>query len=198
MSDLRILVMSGSSRTGSWNRQLAAVAARQIAAQGAQVTELDLRELQLPLYDGDIEAAGLPAGALRLRDLVADHDGLLIASPEYNGFITPLLLNAFDWLSRVKAGDGRPDGLAAIGGKVAGLVSASPGGHGGMRALIFLRSFLSMNLAVHVVPPTHSVPVAHQAFDAQGGLVDEHHAAGVGRVVAALLRTARALQTRQG
>lgn len=197
MPDVRILVTSGSARTGSYNRKLAAVAARQLAEQGAHATEVDLRELQLPVYDGDVEAAGMPAGALTLRGLFASHDGILIAAPEYNGFVTPLLLNALDWTSRVKAGDGLPDGLAAINGKVAGLVSASPGGYGGMRSLMFLRSFLSMNLAMHVVPQTHSVPAAHQAFDEQGGLVEERNRAGVERVAASLIRTAASLRPRQ-
>lgn len=194
MTPVRLIVTSGSARNASLNRKLAAEAARMLAEQGAVVTALDLRELQLPVYDGDLEAVGMPAGAVALRDLFAAHDGVLIASPEYNGFVTPLLLNALDWASRVQATDGQPSGLAAINGKVAGLVSASPGAAGGMRSLMFLRSFLSMNLGLHVVPETHAVSAAHQAFDEQGALIEPRHQAGVQRVTASLLRTAAALR----
>lgn len=184
----RVLVTSGSERRGSLNRKLANVAAGLARAQGAEVTDLDLRALALPLYDGDVEAAGLPPGALRLRDLFAAHDAVLIAAPEYNGFVTPLLINAFAWVSRT------PDGLAASGGTVAGLVSASPGYYGGARALIALRSLLSMNLGLLVVPATHSIPQAGAAFDAAGALVDAKQQAGVERVVRMVLKTADALK----
>ena len=185
-----LLVMSGSSRTGSFNKKLAAVAAQAARLQGAEVTEVDLRDLALPVYDGDIEAQGLPAGALRLRQLFATHDAVLIATPEYNAFVTPLLLNALDWLSRVPAADGLPAGLASMNGTVAGLLSASPGALGGTRGLIFLRSFLAMTLAMLVVPQTQSISQAHQAFDESGALKDAKQQAGVERVVAAVLLAA--------
>ena len=118
---------AGSARVGSLNRKLAACAAAVARSRSAHVTEVDLRALELPLYDGDIEAVGQPAGALELRRLFASHDAVLLAAPEYNSFVTPLLVNAFDWASRPKAGDGLPDGLAAMRGTVAGLMSASPG-----------------------------------------------------------------------
>lgn len=206
----RVLVMSGSSRTGSYNRKLAALAAQAARVQGAEVTEVDLRALALPVYDGDLEAQGpLPTGALELRRLFAAHEAVLIAAPEYNAFVTPLLVNALDWTSRVPAeGDGSPSsegtqaglgaarrlpaGLAAMNGTVAGLLSASPGALGGLRGLIFLRAFLSASLGMLVVPETQSVGQAHQAFDAAGALHDARQQAGVERVVAAVLRAARA------
>lgn len=191
----RVLVTSGSERRGSFNRKLADVGAKLLRELGAEVTDLDLRALALPLYDGDSEAAGLPPGALQLRDLFAAHDAVLIAAPEYNGFVTPLLLNAFAWVSRVKESDGRPSGLAATGGTVAGLLSASPGYYGGARGLIALRTLLSLNLGLLVIPQAHSIPAAGQAFDASGALVDAKQLAGVERVVRALLQTAGALRT---
>ena len=211
----RVLVMPGSSRTGSFNRKLAAVAAQAARAQGAEVTEVDLRALALPVYDGDLEAQGaLPPGALELRRLFATHEAVLIAAPEYNAFVTPLLVNALDWTSRIPAeeddgpspegmpaglGAARrsarsllPAGLAAMNGTVAGLLSASPGALGGLRGLIFLRAFLSASLGMLVVPETQSVGQAHQAFDEAGALRDAKQQAGVERVVAAVLRAARA------
>ena len=185
---VRLLVTAGSERRGSFNRRLANVAAGIAREQGAEVTDLDLRALALPLYDGDVEVAGMPPGAVQLRELFAAHDAVLIAAPEYNGFVTPLLINSFAWVSRT------PDGLAATGGTVAGLVSASPGYYGGARGLMALRSFLSMNLGMLVVPQTHSVPAASKAFDAAGALVDAKQHAGVERVVKSVLRTAGALR----
>lgn len=187
----RVLVMSGSGRTGSFNRKLAAVAAQAARAQGAEVTEVDLRALALPVYDADLEAQGLPPGALELRRLFHAHEAVLIAAPEYNAFVTPLLVNTLDWVSRVPADGDVPAGLAAMNGTVAGLLSASPGALGGLRGLIFLRAFLSASLGMLVVPETQSVGQAHQAFDEAGALRDAKQQAGVERVVAAVLRAAR-------
>jgi chromate reductase, NAD(P)H dehydrogenase (quinone) len=193
MSAVRMLVTSGSARRGSFNLKLARVAAQIAREQGATVTELDLRALVLPLYDGDIEAAGMPAGALELRRLFAAHDALLVATPEYNANLTPLLLNALDWASRPKADGDMPSGLDALGGTVAGLVSASPGRLGGLRSVINARAFLS-GLGLLVVPQNQSIPLAHQAFDEQGALKDAGQHSGVARVVQEVLRTAAALK----
>jgi NAD(P)H-dependent FMN reductase len=193
MGAVRVLVIAGSARPGSFNRKLADVAAAQARAAGAGATQVDLRALTLPLYDAEIEAAGLPAGALELRRLFATHEALIIASPEYNGFPTPLLINAFDWASRVPAGADLPSGLAAMAGTVAGVVSASPGALGGLRSLGFIRQFLQQAPAMLVVPEQFALGQAAKAFDAQGQLVDEKQAQSVQRVVDAVLRTARAL-----
>jgi NAD(P)H-dependent FMN reductase len=192
---VRALVVSGSYRAGSYNLRLARLAAAAARAQGAAVTEVDLRALALPIYDGDLEASqGQPAGALELRRLFATHDALLIAAPEYNGFVTPLLVNALDWASRPKAADGLPDGLAAMNGKVVGMMSASPGQFGGVRGLIALRSLASLTLAMHVVPPTLSVARAHEAFEDDGRLRDARHQQALEKVVATTLRTAAGLR----
>ena len=137
MNAVRVLAFAGSARAGSFNVKLLALAVQAARELGAEVTPLDLRRLALPIYDAEIEAAGMPEGALELRRLLATHDALLIASPEYNGFPTPLLINSLDWVSRVAAADGLPSGLAAMGGKVAGVMSASPGPMGGLRSLGF-------------------------------------------------------------
>jgi len=195
MSDLRVLVFAGSARAGSFNRQLLDVAAGMLASAGAQVTSVDLRALGLPIFDAEIEAAGLPAGAVELRRLFAQTDAVLIATPEYNGFLPPLLVNAFAWLSRVPAGDGLPSGLEATASKVAGVLSASPGALGGLRSLNYLRQFLQMAFGMLVVPQQFALSQAHKAFDAATGqLTDDKHQQAVRRVVQAVLRTAGALK----
>lgn len=159
----RLLVISGSARSGSFNRQLADLAARKAQALGAQTTDVDLRALDMPLYDEDWATAhGKPAGALRLRELFASHDGLLLACPEYNALPTPLLINSLDWLSTVVAQDDLPGGAAATAGKPVGLLAASPGALGGIRALPIVRTYLSTNFAMVVVPEQLALPHADQ------------------------------------
>ena len=191
---VRVIVTAGSARRGSFNAALAKVAAQMARTAGADVDELDLRALGLPVYDGDVEAAGLPAGALEFRRRMAEADALLIAAPEYNAFVTPLVVNSFDWLSRVPASGGLPSGLAATAGTVAGLLAASPGAFGGARGLLFLRPFLANSLGMLVVSESHAVGQAHQAFDEHGALKDPKQQQGVERVVHAVLKVAAALK----
>ncbi|HEY9661480.1 MAG TPA: NAD(P)H-dependent oxidoreductase, partial [Allocoleopsis sp.] len=102
----KILAFAGSTRTESYNKRLVKIAANGAKAAGAEVTYLDLRDLSLPLYDQDLEAQqGIPENALRLKELMRNSDGLLIASPEYNSSVTPVLKNAIDWASRPLEGE---------------------------------------------------------------------------------------------
>lgn len=193
VAPIRVLVMAGSVRTGSFNAMLAREAAAAVRDAGAEATELDLRALALPLYDADLEAAqGVPAGARTLRDLFEGHPALLLASPEYNAFVPPLVINTIAWVSRVPAEGDRPSGLAAMAGTVAGLLSASPGALGGLRGLLHLRTALAVSASMLVVPDTLSVGGAAQAFDDQGRLKDAKHRATLQRVVKAVLHAARA------
>lgn len=188
---VRLLAVSGSARTGSFNRQLLALAVRKAQAQGAETTIVDLRALGLPLYDADWHAAnGFPAAALAWRELMASHDGLLLATPEYNAFPTPLLINSFDWLSLVPADAGLPSGSGATGGKPVGLMAASPGAFGGIRALPLVRTYLSTNFAMVVVPEQVAVPHADQQFNEDGGLLKVELDQALSRVVAAVIRQA--------
>lgn len=190
----RLLVISASARRGSYNRQLAAQAAALARQRGATVSELELRSLDLPLYDGDLEAdAGVPAGAARLRDALLASDALLLASPEYNGFPPPVLLNAFDWLSRLQPADGLPGGSASIAAKPVALLAASPGALGGLRALAVTRQYLGAGMGMLVLPQQHALARAHEAFGDDGSLKDERSAASVAQVVEALLGVAAAL-----
>jgi chromate reductase len=195
LNDLRLLVIAGSVRNGSLNLRLAGAAAALARESGAQVESFDLRALQLPVYDGDLEAGqGVPDGALRLLDAIRAADALLIVTPEYNGFPTPLLINAFDWLSRLGAAGERPAGLAATANKPVALLSASPGPLGGLRSMNFLRQYLQMAFAMIVVPQQFALVRAHEAFDDQGALKDERTVRSVGGVLSALGTLATALR----
>jgi NAD(P)H-dependent FMN reductase len=195
LRDLRLLVIAGSVRNGSLNLRLAGAAAALAREAGAQVESFDLRSLQLPVYDGDLEATqGVPDSVLRLLDAIRSADALLIVTPEYNGFPTPLLINAFDWLSRLGAADDRPAGLAVTANKPVALLSASPGPLGGLRSMNFLRQYLQMAFAMIVVPQQFALVRAHEAFDDQGALKDERAARSVGGVLSALGTLAAALR----
>src|SRR4051812_31920514 len=99
MDSVDILVIPGSSRNGSYNRKLAECASQTARETGLGITALDLRALQLPVYDADHESAlGVPEGAYRLQAAILEAHAVLVVTPEYNGFPTPLVINAFDWL----------------------------------------------------------------------------------------------------
>jgi len=152
------------------------LAAAGAQAAGAEVTLLDLRDFPMPIYDGDLEdSEGLPAKALGLRRIMLAHQGLLIASPEYNSSLSPLPKNTIDWLSRPV--DGEP-GLLPFRDKVAALMAASPGALGGLRGLVHLRAILG-NIGVIVLPAQVAIGKAHEAFDDRGALVDPQQAAAI-------------------
>ena len=161
----KILAFAGSARRNSFNKKLLAIAVRGARSAGAEVTAIDLADYPMPLYDGDVEAGdGVPENARKLRDMMQAHNAFLIAAPEYNSGITPLLKNVIDWTSRP---DGDVAQLAAYGGKVAALVAASPGALGGLRGLFHVRYVLS-NIRVTVLPDQVAVPQAGGAFDDAG------------------------------
>jgi chromate reductase, NAD(P)H dehydrogenase (quinone) len=133
------------------------------------VTYLDLRDLPLPLFDEDLEAEeGLPANAQTLKNLMISHQGLLIASPEYNSSLTAVLKNAIDWASRPAPNEAP---LVAFAGKVASIISAFPGALGGLRGLVHLRSILG-NIKVLVLPDQIAIFKAYEAFNPDGTLKD--------------------------
>lgn len=182
----KILVFGGSLRRDSFNQKLAAIAAEGAREAGAEVTLIALRDFPLPVFDQDLEdASGKPEAAARLKAIFREHDGLIIASPEYNSSITAALKNAIDWVSRVDSDDEPP--LSALSGKTAVLCSASPGALGGLRGLVHLRSILG-NLGITVLPEQLAVGGAYQSFDADGKLTDEKQAARVKALGASLAR----------
>lgn len=174
----RVLAFSGSARRDSLNRKLLAVTVEAVRKLGGEVTLLDLNEYALPLYHGDLEdAEGLPANAAKLIELINQHAGLLIASPEYNSMLTPLLKNTLDWCTRA---DDNP-----FIGKVAAVVSASPGAFGGVRSAQLTRQLL-LHLGCHVVPAQCTLAKAHEAFDAVGALKEARSQKSVDAVAAGL------------
>jgi chromate reductase, NAD(P)H dehydrogenase (quinone) len=165
----RILAFAGSTRRESFNKKLVQHAVKGAREAGADVTLIDLRDFPLPLFDQDLEAEhGMPENGAKLKKLFVDHHGLLISAPEYNSSITAVLKNAFDWVSRPAPGE---PGLVAFTGKVATLMSASPGALGGLRGLVHVRSILG-NIGVLVLPQQIAVPNAREAFQPDGSLVD--------------------------
>jgi NAD(P)H-dependent FMN reductase len=166
--------MAGSTRRESYNRKLAAEAAKSLARLGADVTHVELSDYPMPLFNQDLEAAeGLPPAATRLQDLMVEQDGLLLACPEYNSSLTPLLKNTIDWVSRA---NGERRALAAFQGKAAALVSASSGALGGLRGLRHVREILG-NIGVIVMPGQLALSRADTAFDSQGVLEEDKRAA---------------------
>ena len=172
----RILAFAGSTRRESFNKKLVSIAANGARDAGAEVTLIDLKDFPLPLFDQDLEAEqGMPENGKKLKQLFIDHHGLLIAAPEYNSSVTAVLKNAIDWVSRPAPGE--PE-LVAFRGKVATLMSASPGGLGGLRGLVHVRSILG-NIGVIVLPDQLAVPKAYEAFEADGSLKDPKQQAGI-------------------
>ncbi len=162
---VRVLAFSGSARAGSLNRRFLAAAATALREAGCLVTVVEVRDLAIPLYDGDLEeASGLPEGVTRLLGLLGTHDAVLVASPEYNGTLTPLLKNTLDWLSRA---DENP-----FEGLVAAVISASPGPYGGVRSLQTSQQLL-LKLGCHVVPGQCTLIHASAAFAEDGSLKEE-------------------------
>jgi NAD(P)H-dependent FMN reductase len=141
----------------------------------------------MPIYDGDLEAGdGIPPAAKALKELARGNDGFAIASPEYNGSFSALLKNALDWISRPEPGE-RP--LDVFRGKVAAILSASPGPGGGQRGLHQLRELLEMML-VTVIPEQLTVARSSTAFDAAGRLVRDEDLAGLRTLSTALAQAA--------
>jgi chromate reductase len=188
----KILAFAGSLRKGSCNKMLVRLAATAAEAAGAEVTTIDLRDLPLPIYDGDLETAeGLPANARKLKDVMLAHQGLLLACPEYNSSITAALKNAIDWASRPVPNE---PPLACFTGKLAAILSASPGALGGLRGLVHVRAILG-NIGVIVLPEQMAVAKANDAFDAEGKLKDAKQQASVANVAQRLVQVLTRLQT---
>lgn len=187
---VKVLGLAGSLRVGSYNKKLVQIALGGAKAAGAEVTFVDLRDLALPIYDEDLEkSGGLPAGALRLQELMTAHHGLLFASPEYNSSVSAALKNAIDWASRPAPNE---TSLQCFKGKIAGLVAASPGAFGGLRGLVHLRAILG-NLGVIVLPEQLAIAKAHEAIGADDRMVDAKQQQAVEAIGAAVAKTAAKL-----
>lgn len=167
---IKILAFAGSARKNSFNQKLVKIAAAGASECDAEVTVVDLAHFEMPLYSGDLEATqGMPEKARIFKQLLIEHNGLLIASPEYNSAFSPLLKNVIDWASRAESKDEPP--LMAFTGKLAAIMATSPGALGGLRGLVFLRMLLA-NIGVMVLPNQKTVPYASKAFNDEGNLIE--------------------------
>jgi chromate reductase, NAD(P)H dehydrogenase (quinone) len=166
----KILAFAGSLRKDSYNKKLVKIAIKGAQEAGAEVTYIDLKDYPLPVYDQEIEETqGIPENAIKLKELMLQHDGFLVSSPEYNSSISAALKNVIDWVSRPSSKD--EVYLCAFIDKAVALLSASPGALGGLRGLVHVRSIFS-NIFSLVIPQQKSIPSADKAFDENGQLKD--------------------------
>lgn len=163
MSATKILVIPGSTRTGSHNAKLAAVAAYEFAQAGVEVTRISLADFPLPIYDGDLHAkSGVPKHAVNLKRMIGAHQGVLIVTPEYNASVPPLLKNAIDWISRVE--DPHESRGEVFRNRAFAIAAASQSRLGGARALASLRLILA-SCRAHVIASQLALSFADQAYD---------------------------------
>ena len=192
MADPKILVIPGSLRAKSYNVRLAALATKELTLADADVTRISLLDYPLPIYDADTaETAGPPSNAVKLKQLMSAHQGVFIASPEYNASITPLIKNTIDWISAVRERGEAP--LAAYQNRVFALGGASPGRSGATHSLLALRQVLAVGCRALVIAEQVTVPNAEQAFDEMDELKDTRAAGQLKVVVRKLIDTAKLL-----
>lgn len=153
---MKLLVIVGSTRGNSFNARLAGLIAGIRPTDDVTVVS-DLSAM--PFYDGDVEASGIPPQVNELREAVVASDLVVFVTPEYNGTVPGLLMNAVDWLSR-------PVHQSALDGKPALVVSASPSRFGGKRAAQHLRTVLT-RIGADVLARGVSVSRAHQRLAAR-------------------------------
>lgn len=190
MSAPKILVLPGSTRSGSHNVKLAALAAKELTLLDAEVTRISLADYPLPIYEADLESrAGQPENAVKLKQMIMAHQGVFITSPEYSASVTPLLKNALDWVSRVRE-RGDP-AYAAYKGRVFAIASASPTATGGLRSLMALRQILELGCGALVIPEQVAVQQAETAFDEMDNIADSRTANLLRAQLARLVELAR-------
>lgn len=164
-AQIKVLAFAGSTRADSYNEKLVTDAVQIARQMGAKVTLINLKDYPMPFYDADVETKqGMPKNAQRFRELMVNNDAIIIASPEYNSSIPGVLKNALDWASR---GEGGNASRSAFKGKKFAIMSASPGGGGGSRGLVHLRSVIEA-VGGTVVPKQVSIPNADQYFSEKG------------------------------
>lgn len=190
-----LLVFAGSTRQQSFNRKLAHATAAIARDAGASVTLMELSDFDIPLYNADLEAQGTPADVIRLKEILFQHPAWIICSPEYNGSYTALLKNTLDWASSpVKGHPDWQDGTRSFRGKVVGMLSASPGALGGLRAQSHLAPLL-VQLECWLAPKAFALGAAGSAFDPAGHLVRPGDRERVQAVVEQVVWAAKRLQS---
>lgn len=171
-----ILGLAGSLRKASYNRALLRACVK-LAPEGVTIAAHDLDGV--PLYNGDVEAAGDPPGVVALKQAIAAADGVLFVTPEYNHGVPGVMKNALDWASRPARG-------APLGGKPVGIIGASPGQTGSARGQSQLRQAFEFTNSFCMPQPEILVFRAHEKFDAAGELTDEKTSLYLGKYLEAL------------
>lgn len=180
----KILVFAGSWRPGSMNTRLATLIAGNIRDAGAEASQISLGDYPLPLIDARAYDNDPPDEAKALAALVDAHDGLFIASPEYNSGYPPALKNALDWVSIVRSGG------PGLRGKVVAIGGASAGNLGTYRCLTQLRIVLELGFGALLVPEMLAVSGADKAYGADGDLSDGRLKGLRDKMVARLVKVA--------
>ena len=192
MPQPKILILAGSTRTGSHNVKLAALAAKELTLLDVDVTRISLQDYPLPLFDADLEArSGAPANAVKLKQMLMAHQGVFIASPEYSASVTPLLKNTIDWVSRVRERGDPP--YAAFRARVFAVASVSPEPSGGVHGLLALRQILEIGCGALVIPEQLAIAGVDEAFDELGNIADTRIANQFHALLARLLERTRAM-----
>lgn len=174
--------IAGSLRAGSYNKMLLR-AAGELASEGVEVRPFE-RLGEIPLYDGDVEAKGIPEPVQALKRAVREAAAVLVCTPEYNWSVPGVLKNAIDWASR-------PAAETPFAGKPVAVMGASPGAVGTAKAQQHLRLMLASNGALVLPGPEVLVARCQEKFDASGRLADEATRTFVGRLLVALAAAAR-------
>jgi len=162
---VRVLIFAGSLRKDSLNKKFARVSRQFLTTiPGVEVEFVDLKDYNIPVYDGDIEATmGVPAEIIKLGQQITNADAMVISTPEYNGSMPGILKNVVDWISRLKP--------VPFRGKHLFLTAASPGALGGVRSLWATRMPFE-NLGTHVYPEMMGLPKAHEQLTSEEKLAD--------------------------
>jgi NAD(P)H-dependent FMN reductase len=190
MATPRILILPGSTRPGSHNVKLGALAAKELATIDIDVTRISLADYPLPIYESEIEfESGLPENAVKLGQMIMAHQGVFITTPEYSASVPPVLKNAIDWVSRVRM-RGEP-AYAAFKERAFAIASASSGRLGGLRALMALRQILELGCGALVIPEQVAIARAADAFNEMDNLADAELADLLRKQLARLVDMAR-------
>ncbi len=160
---LKVLAISGSLRKESYNRKALQIAKKFAEEFGAEVSEIEPSELNLPIYNQDIQDQGIPDQVAKLKSAIESSDVILIASPEYNYSVPGGFKNMIDWTSR----GGNP-----FSGKVGAIFGASNGPYGTLRSQPHLRQIMTALNVLLLPQPQIMIRNAAEVFDAKGNLID--------------------------
>lgn len=164
MPSPKILVMSGSLRARSHNARLVAWAVKELTLIDVETTRISLEDYPMAIYDPDEEIkSGPPQSAIKLKQMMAAHQGIFIVTPEHNASIPAVLKNAIDWVSRVRE-RGDP-AFSAFRDRAFALASVSSEQQGGLRGLDALRDILQLGCGALVIPEQVAIAEGNTAFD---------------------------------